>query len=174
MPQAKHLLKKAGFDHGLNVTLVTSAIAEGTVDAAEIFQQQAKAGGVNISLKEVTSTELYGPEYLKWTFAQDFWLFYYYFPMVGLGLLPSSPYNECHWDDPHYNALYNEGLKTVDAAKRADIAHEMQMIDYESGGYIIAYFPGVIDGVAKNVKGVVPSKTGIPLTNFAFKSFWFD
>lgn len=171
--QAKHLLKKAGHEN-LSVQLVTSNIAAGTVRAAQIFAQQAKSAGVTVSLQQVTPTDLYGTNYLKWTFAQDFWTFYYYFPQVGLGMLPGSPYNETHFHDPRYIALYNKGLATVDDAARYEIAHEMQMIDYDDGGYIIPYFPGVIDAASSKVSGVVPTKTGIPLSNFGFKLFWFD
>ena len=38
---------------------------------------------------------------------------------------------------------------------RNEIAHEMQMIDYNEGGYIIPFFPAVIDGYAPNVNGIV-------------------
>lgn len=173
IPQAKYLLKKAG-QEDLHVQLVTAPIAEETVQAAEVFQQQAKAAGVTVSLNKVTTTVLFGPDYLKWVFAQDFWTFYYYFPQVGLGMLPNSPYNETHFDNPTYNKLYNEGLAKVDDAARYAIAHEMQTIDYDEGGYIIPYFPGVIDAASPKIGGVVPSKTGIPLSNFAFKKFWFE
>jgi hypothetical protein len=46
------------------------------------------------------------------------------------------------------------------ASKRTPIAHEMQMIDYIEGGYIILFFPAVIDGYAPKVNGIVQSKTG--------------
>jgi peptide/nickel transport system substrate-binding protein len=56
---------------------------------------------------------------------------------------------------------------------RTEIAHEMQMIDYNWGGYIIPYYPPVIDGYAKNIGGVTPSLTGLSLSNYGFQRFWF-
>ena len=42
------------------------------------------------------------------------------------------------------------------------------MIDYNYGGYIIPYFPPVIDGYSKKVGGVVECLTGLSLSNYGF------
>lgn len=170
--QAKFLLKKAGRED-LKVQLVTTPIAQGTVGAATILAQQAKAAGVTISLRQLTPTAFFN-DYLKWPFAQDYWYYNPYYPQVAQATLTTAPFNECHFSDSHYNALYNQGLSVLDSAKRAEIAHEMQQIDYDQGGYIIPYFPPVIDGYADNVHGLVPSRTGLPLSGFAFEQLWLS
>jgi peptide/nickel transport system substrate-binding protein len=48
----------------------------------------------------------------------------------------------------------------------------MQMIDWTEGGYIIPYFPPVIDGHLARVEGIVPNKTGLSLNKYGFKSMW--
>jgi peptide/nickel transport system substrate-binding protein len=169
--QAKSLLKAAGRE-GLSVELVTADIAQGTVRAAQVFAQQAKAAGVKVKLRKTTVTDFYGPNYLKWVFAQDFWYFAYYLPQVANSTLADSPFNETHWNDPKYEKLYLEALRTVDDAKRYDICHEMQLTDYNEGGYIIPFFPPALDGYAPNVHGLVPSKVGVSLNNYAFKYVW--
>ena len=169
--QAKSLLRKAG-QEGLTVELVTADIAQGTTSAATVLVQQAKAAGITINLRTTTVTDFYGKEYLQWPFAQDFWYYTPYLPQVVQAFLPNSPYNESHFNDPHYTALYNEASATLDAGKRADIAHEMQMIDYTQGGWIIPYFPPVIDGFLNNIHGVVPSLYGESLGNFGFYKMW--
>jgi peptide/nickel transport system substrate-binding protein len=169
--QAKHLLKAAGHE-GLTVELVTANIAQGVVDMAEVFAQQAALAGVKVNLNKVTVTDFYGPNYLKWVFAQDYWYYQPYLPQVQEATLPTSPFNECHFDNPRYNALYAEALATLDEAKRIEIAHEMQMIDWNEGGYIIPFFPPVIDGYAPNVAGIVKSKTGSSFNDWDFRSVW--
>ena len=169
--QAKSLLKSAGVE-GLTIDLVTSEIAQGAVPMATVFAQQAKDAGVTVNLKKVTVSDFYGPQYLKWTFAQDFSFFQYYLPSVAQFFVPTGPYNETHYDNPTYTALFNQALATVDETKRTDIVHQMQQIDYDDGGYIIPTFPPVIDGVAKNVSGVGPSKTGTPLNNYDWRQIW--
>ena len=105
IPQAKFLLKKAGHEH-LTVELVTSDIAGGAVNCAQVLVQQAKAAGVTINLNNVPSTTFFGPNYLKWVFAQDYWDYNPYLSQVAQATLPNSPFNECHFDDPSYIALY--------------------------------------------------------------------
>jgi peptide/nickel transport system substrate-binding protein len=80
--------------------------------------------------------------------------------------------NETHWDDPAYNKLYSQAIATVDPVTRTAIAHEMQQIDHSIGGYIIPYFPPTIDGYAKNVYGVAPTKAGLSLGAYDFKAMW--
>ncbi len=171
--QAKYLLKRAGHEH-LSTQIVTGDIAEGVVQAAEVFAQQASAAGVTVEISNVTVTDFYGSDYLKWTFAQDYWYSAYYLPQVSDATLPNAPFNECHFANRRYDLLYSEALRTVDITKRTEIIHEMQLIDYDEGGYIIPYFPPVIDGYRANVNGLLPSKVGVSLDNYNFGVVWLD
>jgi peptide/nickel transport system substrate-binding protein len=181
--QAKSLLAQAG-QSNLTVTMTTGDIAQGTVSVAQVFAQQAKAAGVTVNLNKVTSTDFYGAQYLKWPFAQDYWYYSQYLPQIGQATLwsdpllgataPVSPFNETHFNNPTYTSLYNQAIATLDPSKRADIAHELQMIDYTQGGYIIPYFPPTIDGLSKRVHGVQPGKVGLSFGNYSFKDMWVD
>ncbi|MDA8263820.1 MAG: ABC transporter substrate-binding protein [Actinomycetota bacterium] len=173
LARARSLLKAAGRSN-LKVKLVTSNIAQGTVLAAEVFAQQASAAGVTVEISNVTVTDFYGSDYLKWTFAQDYWYSAYYLPQVSDATLPNAPFNECHFANRRYDLLYSEALRTVDITKRTEIIHEMQLIDYDEGGYIIPYFPPVIDGYRANVNGLLPSKVGVSLDNYNFGVVWLD
>jgi peptide/nickel transport system substrate-binding protein len=171
--QAKHLLKKAGQEK-LTVSVVTAPIALGTVEAAQVFAEQAKAAGVNINVHQVTATEFFGSNYLSWTFSQDWWYYSPYLAQVAQELLPKSPYNETHWRDPHYVALYNEANRTLDINKRYEIEHEMQKIDFEEGGLIIASYNDVNDAYSDKLQGLQPASTGLPLMNYGFDQIWFS
>ena len=171
--QAKSLLKQAGHEN-LSIELVTADIAQGSSNMAQVYAQQAAAAGINAKLRQITVTEFYGSNYLKWAFAQDFWYYVPYFTQVSQATLPTAPFNETHFNNPKYNNLYNEGLATLDESKRTEIAHEMQMIDYNEGGYIIPFFPAVIDGYSTNVNGIVKSKTGGSFNNWDFEHAWLS
>jgi len=170
---AKHLLKQAGRE-GLTVELVTAPIAQGTTSVAQVLAQQAKAAGVTVNLRQVTPTEFYGPNYLKWTFAQDYWYYFGYLSQVTQATLPNAYYNECHFADPRYTSLYNDCCAIPDPAKRVEREYEMQMIDWNTNGYIIPYFPPVIDGYAKRVHGVIAAKNGASFNYNDFKHMWLD
>lgn len=169
--QAKALLKAAGHD-GLTISLISADVAAGATSMAQVFAQQAAASGINVNIQKVTDTDFYGPSYLKWLFAQDVYAYSPYLPNVALTFLPTSPYNETHFDDPQYNKLYAQALATLDASARVEIQHEMQMIDYARGAYIIPFFPSIFDGYAPTVHGVVASKTGSSFNNWNFAQLW--
>ena len=63
----------AGYDNSLTVQLTTSTAVSAAAPQAQVFAQQAKAAGVTVNLNKVDPSVFYGDNYLKWTFAQDFW-----------------------------------------------------------------------------------------------------
>jgi len=169
--KAKFLLKKAGQEN-LSVELVTGDIAAGVLQAAQVFGQQAKAAGVTVKIRQVTSDIFYGEQYLKWTFAQDYWAYSPYLSQVAQGSLPTAPFNETHWNNERYNQLYEQAQATVDEAKRCELLHEMQKLDFEEGGYIIPSYNQSVDLLAANVQGFDSAATGIALGNFGFDKAW--
>src|SRR5260370_8466944 len=101
IPQAKFLLKKVGRED-LTVTLITSPIATATVAMATVLAEQAKAAGVTINLRNVPPGTFFGPDYLRWTFSQDFYSYAPYLAQVTLSILPTPPCHETHFPDPPY------------------------------------------------------------------------
>src|SRR6266852_5331773 len=91
--QAKSLLAKAGHSK-LTVELTTADIAPGVLQAAQVFAQQASQAGVTVNIKKVPVGTFYGPNYLHWNFAQDFWAYSPYLSQVAQGMLTTSPFNE--------------------------------------------------------------------------------
>ncbi len=169
---AKHLLKKAG-QQNLTVQLVTSPVATGTVAMATVLQQQAKAAGVTINLKTVDPTTFFGPNYLHWTFSQDFYNYSPYLAQVAQSMLPTSPFNETHWSLPRYVSLYKQANQTANTATRRAIEHEMQLIDFNQGGYIIPAFIDALDAYSTKITGYSAARVGQPLSDFDFEHFSF-
>jgi peptide/nickel transport system substrate-binding protein len=172
LEQAKSLLKQAGKE-GLSVELVTSPVFNGIVEAAQVFAEQAKGAGVNVKVRKVDTGTFYGDNYLKWPFAQDFWASRVYLAQVAQGDLPNSPFNETHWGKGKFESLINQARGTVDEAKRKEILHEAQQMQYEQGGYIIPYFSNIIDAYSAKIGGFVPAKSGFPFGNYWLKNVGF-
>jgi peptide/nickel transport system substrate-binding protein len=176
--QAKSLLKAAGQD-GLTIDLQSTAGALGMNEGAQVFAQQAKAAGVNVNVKILDSGTFYGSQYLKWVFSTDFWNTRTYLPQVASGSIPTSPYNETHWPDAAHRkfvSLYNQARVTVDPKKRAEIAHEMQKLEYDAGGYIVWGFHTTLDGHSNKVQGLKSGyKSILPLNEFGngYRTIWF-
>jgi peptide/nickel transport system substrate-binding protein len=170
--QAKHLLKQAGQEN-LAVQLVTSPVATGTVAMATVLQQQAKAAGVTINLKTVDPTTFFGPNYLHWTFSQDFYNYSPYLAQVAQSLLPTSPFNETHWHLQKSIDLYHQANATANSETRKEIEHEMQEIDFNEGGYIIPAFIDALDAYSTKITGYSAARVGQPLSDFDFEHFSF-
>ena len=171
--QAKYLLKKAGKEN-LQVTLTAGPIGPGTVQMAQVYAQQASQAGIKVNIDQVTPEVEFGPNYAKFLFAQDYVIYASYLTQTALSGLPTSPFPETHFVDPHYTSLFNQALATVDINKRYELEHEMQKIDWNMGGNIIPYFLPTIDGYSKSVHGIHSSVTGWPLAAFDFKSMWLS
>ena len=175
--EAKSLLKKAGRQN-LKVDLHTTNGAAGMVETATVFANQAQAAGVNITVHN--DPNFYGTQYLKLGFSVDFWGTRSYLNQVQQGSLPNSPYNETHWPPKsgtgsNFISLYSQALATTDLAKRYEIEHEMQTLEYDIGGYIIPFFGDLIDGYSGQVKGLQPSKGTLNLDYFGhgYRTIWF-
>ncbi len=170
--QAKFLLKRAG-QEGLTVTLTTSAVATGTVAMATVLAAQAKAAGVTVRLSNVPAGTFFGPNYLKWPFAQDYYNYYPYLAQVAESMLKASPFNETHTSNAHYSNLYNQANATASPSLRKEIIYEMQSYDFNEGGYIIPAFIDVLDAYSDKITGYTSGKVGQPLSNFDFEHFAF-
>jgi peptide/nickel transport system substrate-binding protein len=173
LAQAKFLLRKAGHE-GLRIQLETAPIAQGTVSSAQVFAQQAAGAGIRVSLNQLTPSTFFGPNILKWLLAQDYWDYYPYFAQCAASTISGASFSETHFNNPRYNQLYNEAQATTDENKRIQIGHEMQTIDYNEGGYIIPYFPPVIDAYSNKVHGAVLGRTGFSFNNWDLKSLWLS
>ncbi|QWF85567.1 ABC transporter substrate-binding protein [Amycolatopsis sp. CA-230715] len=169
--EAKRLLAAAGHAN-LEVELVTAPIQAGAVEAAQVFQQQAKAAGVTVRLNRVDTTTFFGENYLSWDFAQSFWYTRNYLPQVSNGALPDSPYNETHWHDPEFLDLIKTARGTSDPAERTRLLGLAQRIEYERGGNIIWGFLNQIDAHQVYVAGLAPDRTGLPLGGYRFSQVW--
>lgn len=173
IPQAVSLLKKAGYDKDLKVTLVTSAASTGMVAMATVLAEQAKAAGVTIQLSNVADAVFFGKQYLSWAFSQDFYNYNPYLPQVSTSMLPTSPFNETHTNSNTLNGLYQQANQTTQASVRKQIVGEMQTYDFNNGGYIIPAFIDALDAYSNKITGYSQSLVGLPLSSFDFQNWAF-
>ncbi|HEY2693581.1 MAG TPA: ABC transporter substrate-binding protein [Streptosporangiaceae bacterium] len=176
IPQAKSLLKKAGMEN-MTVTLTTSAVATGMVAMATVLAEQAAAAGVTIKIHQVDPGTFFGANYLSWTFSQDYYSYAPYLNQVAQSFLgSSSPFNETHSNNPHYESLYAQANATANPSTRQQIEHEMQQFDFSQGPYIIPTFMDTLDAYSDKIAGYATGSqraVGEPLSNWDMEHFWF-
>lgn len=174
--EAKRLLADAGHEDGLDVELVTSDISAGVVASAEVFQEQAREAGVNVSLRRVNPSDYWNPEEgFPYPFGQDFWSARNYITQAAQGSVVGAPYNETMWGE-HEEWLEHltQARQTPDDEERNEIIRKAQEIEYEEGGYIVWGFVNLIDAHSTRVHGLEPAVSGHPLGSYAFHTMWME
>lgn len=177
--QARSLLRQAGQDN-LSVELITSPADTGMVEGATIFAQNAKAGGVNVTVRNVDGGTIYGDQYLKWPFSADYWGTRNYLQQAAAGVLKTAPFNETHWDQysgyARFQSLYRQALATVDPKKRAQIIKDMQRMEYNDGGLIIWGFKNLTDAYSNRVGGFKVDRGTLNLNKYGngFRTIYFN
>jgi peptide/nickel transport system substrate-binding protein len=160
--QAKSLLKSAG-QSDLRVSLYSAPTGPGAESGATVFATQAKEAGISVNLITQQATQFWSQSYSKVPFALSFWNIASYLIMSGQGVTKGAPFNEIHQSNAHWQALYNQALKTVDTSARTQLVQELMKFDYAQGGYIIpVYFPSV-EGMSAKVYGDSDNITGFPV-----------
>jgi peptide/nickel transport system substrate-binding protein len=173
LDEARSLLKAAGHEK-LTVTLNTSALQPGMLESSTAYAQQAKAAGVNVIINNISPADYYGPQYLKYPFGVSGWADLPIEQFMASALVPGAPYNETHWHNPAFNALYNQARGTFDAAARDQLLIQAQEMLYNEGGYLIWGLTPNLDGYAKHVH--LPASAYLFEMGGAnvFQDFWLD
>lgn len=157
---AKQLLADAGYGTGLEVTLQTSAVVPGMVEAATLFAQQAAEGGVTVTIEQVDPAAYFDPtvKYLKMPFGQTYWAgFSTLEGFYTSALLDGAPGNETHWVDPSTTAAIQDGVTAVDAGAAEAAWLKVQRQQYDEGGYLWWGIVNNVDATSPRVAGVVPN-----------------
>ena len=111
----------------------------------------------------------WGDEYLKRTFATDYWGTRSFLLQVAAGSLnDTAPFPDDHWppEGSTFLADYNAAIAEVDEAKRKAITDKMQTELYEEGGLIIPFFQNLLDAYDTRVVGLVERANTLNLDHF--------
>ena len=176
LAQAKSLLKAAGYDNNLDG------------DSDHVRRRRQRRRGRRPGLRRAgqgrrrhgqrqqgrlraSST---ATQYLKWTFAQDFWYTRNYLSQTAMGTMPSAPYNETHWQNAQWLALVKEAM-TTRRRDQAQRAHQRRRRRSSTTRAATSSGPSTTRSTptASKLGGVVPDKSGVPLSSFHFNKFYF-
>lgn len=152
--QARALLKEAGHEN-LSVDLAIADIAPGAIAASEIFKANAAEVGVTINLRRMDATTLEA-QTDDIAFGINAWPAQAMASSLATVFGAKSARNDTRFNDPEHDALYKQMVAEPDPAKRKQLVHAMQTIQFERGGNIVAYFYNVVDGHSARIAGIQP------------------
>ena len=144
--KAKSLLKKAGHE-GLKVDLsAANAAFAGAVDAATLFQESARAAGIDINVVREPDDGYWSNVWLNKPFCACYWAGRptedWMFSQVYAS---DSKWNDAHWENERFDSLLVEARAELDQARRAEMYAEMQGLVSTDGGTIIPLYANYVD-----------------------------
>lgn len=171
--KAKSLLKAAGHSSS-SFTLVTANLGVGNIQAGQVFAENAKSAGVNVTAKQV-DLATWDNSFSKWPFTDSQWGYNGYAAQVLLADGPKPAYAETHFgdNDPEFAKLANELTGELDQTKQKQIADQMQQIQWDRGGYLVWSFQTLVDAASAKVTGYTADKTGWSFGSFNFRKVSF-
>lgn len=134
---AKALLAEAGYADGLDLTLYTSDVLPNLVPLAEIFQQQAAAAGINITLEVVPADSFFAETAVNEAFITTGWLGRPTDEILNLVFRSTSPLNEAKFVNEAFDQLLDEARQALDPAERTERYQAAQQIVATEGGHMI-------------------------------------
>jgi peptide/nickel transport system substrate-binding protein len=150
--KAKFYLNKAGMPN-LKVNLsAADAAFNGAVDAAVLYQQQAKAAGIDINVVREPDDGYWDNVWLKKPWIAGYWggrpTCDWMFTVV---YAKGAAWNETKWANPKFNELLVQARGETDDKKRAAMYAEMQQLVHDDGGVIVIVFNNYVDANSKKV-----------------------
>lgn len=143
--RAKSLLKKAGMEN-LKVDLsAADAAFGGSVDAALLQAEHAKAAGIEINVIREPNDGYWDNVWLKKPWCHCYWggrptadMFF------TISLAADAAWNDTHWKNARFNELLPIARAETDEAKRAAMYAEMQQLVHDDGGQMVLMFTNYV------------------------------
>jgi peptide/nickel transport system substrate-binding protein len=172
--QAKSLLKQAGYDNNLSVTLTTAEASAGQLPAATLYAQQAAEAGVKVTLKKLPEASYYSTGWPNYSFGQTSYqgtpIPYFY----AAAMLPEAPYNDTQWTEPKAINLLKAAIGDANKATAKDKWDEFQKFMWENGAQIHWGTAPYIDLVAKHVNAAPPTSAFYDFGGYNFNRYWLS
>ncbi len=176
--EAKKLLAEAG-KSDLTIDFFAPNDTAGLPELVQAFSVMAKDAGITVNPVVLDGGTYWGDEYLKRTFATDFWGTRNFLPQVAASSLKdTAPYAGDHWPPAGstFAEDFNAAVAEVDLEKRKVITDKMQKELYEEGGLIIPFFQNLLDGFNQRIKGLNERPNTLNLDHYGrgYKNLYFE
>jgi peptide/nickel transport system substrate-binding protein len=170
--KAKFHFKKSG--HSGKVLLRTSDVAfPGAVDAAQLYQQSAKAAGIDVEIKREPGDGYWSNVWNKQPFCESYWGGRpVQDQMYSTAYLSTADWNDTKWKRPAFDKLLLAARAELDTARRKAIYREMGMMVRDDGGLICPMFNDFIDARSDKLAGYVGESNGELMNGFAGIRCW--
>ena len=172
--KARFHLKKAG-QEGLAIPLFTAEVYPGGVDGAVLYQEAAKAAGINIEVKRLPTdgywvevplkkpwhvSSLAGRPTVDW--------------VMSVSYAAGAAWNDTTWANERFNKLLVQARAELDEARRQDMYAEMQQLVRDDCPTVIPAFANFITCMSDRIATPERLATNGQLDGLKnFERWWF-
>jgi peptide/nickel transport system substrate-binding protein len=172
--KASFYFKQAKID-GPMVLFASDAAFNGALDAARLFQANAKAAGIAFDVKPEPVDGYYRDVWLKVPFCESYWAGRASATeMFTTAYKSDAAWNETGWKVPAFDALLAAAKREADPDKRGAMIFDLQEMVHDDGGAIIPAFKDWVDATATRVKGYLPHHLFDLCNGRAAEKVWLD
>ncbi|MDJ0683914.1 MAG: ABC transporter substrate-binding protein [Alphaproteobacteria bacterium] len=143
--QAKFHVQKSGVGT-LKVALsAADAAFAGAVDAAVLYQESAKAAGIEIEVVREPNDGYWSNVWTKKPFCACYWGGRPTVDaMLSLAYVPGAAWNDTNWENDRFVELITAGRAELDQAKRAELYFEAQSLLRDDGGTVVPMYANYV------------------------------
>lgn len=166
--------KKSGHDGP--VLLRTSDVAfPGAVDAAQLYQQSAKAAGIDIEVKREPGDGYWSEVWNKQPFCTSYWGGRpVQDQMYSTAYLSSADWNDTKFFRPDFDEIIIDARAELDNAKRKEMYRIAAVMVRDEGGLILPMFNDFIDATGPKVGGWMSDGNGGMMNDKALSKCWLE
>jgi peptide/nickel transport system substrate-binding protein len=153
--KAKQLVAAAGHANGVTVpTLIVEQFLD-VPEYAQLLQDQAKGGGINMKLHQESQSIFYNKVWLQTPFAIVDWGGRGSIsPLIEPAYTSKGIWNSSHWKNETFDGLMKQFDAEADQGKRKALALKLAKLQHDQVPTIVAFFITGLRGVRKNVQGI--------------------
>ncbi|MGV9451625.1 ABC transporter substrate-binding protein [Streptomyces sp. NPDC003635] len=168
--EARALLKKAG---ALNKTLsiYTSSVATGFVEAATLFAEQAADAGLRVRITTGSSETYFKDQLTKGVLGSHRSGAMTIPNYINDRLLTKSAFNASGWRRKDFDATFAKAQSTTDEAERGALYGELQRTIHDEGGLLVWGHPDWLNAVSSRVRGMTAAPPNT-LDSARFDKVW--
>lgn len=150
--RARFHLREAGLD-SLRIDLsAADAAFSGAVDTAILFQEHARAAGIDINVIREPNDGYWSNVWTKKPFVMAYWAGRptedWMFSQVYAS---DANWNDAHWKNERFDQLLVQARAELDESLRAEMYREMQLLVRDEGGTIIPMYANFVDARNKKI-----------------------
>jgi len=158
IPEAKRLLKEAGYPDGIDVELHISTLDPSWPAMAVAYQEQAAAAGIRVSIVKAATDGYWSEVWMQKDAVATRWNERPADQALNEIFRSDAKWNESYFDDPVFDRMLKEARRTLDYEERKSLYIEAQEYIFENSGTLIPYHVSQLVGLTSRVRNLDPVK----------------